>query len=311
MLERVARHAQAYLDSLPERPVGVPVDPETLRAALAMPLADDGVAPEQVIDELVAGVDPGLVASAGPRYFGFVTGGALPAALAADWMAAAWDQNGFSYVASPAAAVVEEVVEGWLLDVLGLPSTASVGLVTGAQMANATCLAAARNTRARAGRLGRRARRADRRAADHDRRRRGGARDGLHARCGSSGSAWAPRAWSRSTTRARSTPASSNARRSRDRVRAGRQRQLRRVRPAGADRRRLRARRRLAARRRRVRAVGGREPDSKRTGARASSAPTRGPPTPTSGSTSRTTAGSRSSPTAPRTSARWACPPPT
>ncbi len=146
MLERVARHAQAYLDSLPERPVGVPVDPETLRAALAVPLAEDGVAPERVIDDLVAGVDPGLVASAGPRYFGFVTGGALPAALAADWMAAAWDQNGFSYVASPAAAIVEDVAEGWLLDVLGLPGTASVGFVTGAQMANATCLAAARNT---------------------------------------------------------------------------------------------------------------------------------------------------------------------
>jgi glutamate/tyrosine decarboxylase-like PLP-dependent enzyme len=146
MLERVARHAQTYLASLDERPVGVPVNPEVLRSALEVPLEEDGVAPEQVIDELVAGVDPGLVASAGPRYFGFVTGGALPAALAADWMAAAWDQNGFSYVASPAAAVVEEVVEGWLLDVLGLPATASVGLVTGAQMANATCLAAARNT---------------------------------------------------------------------------------------------------------------------------------------------------------------------
>jgi len=146
MLDRVARHAEAYLSSLADRPVGVPIDPELLRIALAMPLPDEGVPAEQVIDELVAGVDPGLVASAGPRYFGFVTGGALPAALAADWMAAAWDQNGFSYVASPAAAVVEEVVEGWLLDVLGLPSTASVGLVTGAQMANATCLAAARNT---------------------------------------------------------------------------------------------------------------------------------------------------------------------
>ena len=146
MLERTRGHAEAYLSSLADRPVGVPVDPELLRNALAMPLTDEGVPAEQVIDELVAGVDPGLVASAGPRYFGFVTGGALPAALAADWMAAAWDQNGFSYVASPAAAVVEEVVEGWLLDALGLPSTASVGLVTGAQMANATCLAAARNT---------------------------------------------------------------------------------------------------------------------------------------------------------------------
>ncbi len=108
-------------------------------------LPDDGVPPEQVIDELVAAVDPGLVASPGPRYFGFVTGGALPAALAAEWLTAAWDQNGFSYVSSPAASVVEEVAEGWVLDLLGLPAEASVGFVTGAQMANATCLAAARD----------------------------------------------------------------------------------------------------------------------------------------------------------------------
>src|SRR4051812_30790373 len=146
MLQRVHDHATAYLASLDERPVGVPVDPAVLREKLAVELTDDGVPAEQVIDELVAGVDPGLVASAGPRYFGFVTGQALPAARAADWLAATWDQNAFSYVSSPAAAVVEEVAEGWLLDVLGLPSEASVGFVTGAQMANATCLAAARNT---------------------------------------------------------------------------------------------------------------------------------------------------------------------
>src|SRR4051794_4172632 len=145
MLNRVQRHAQAYLASLPERPVGVPVEPDVLRAELAVELTDDGVPPERVLDELVAGVEPGLVASAGPRYFGFVTGQALPVARAADWLAATWDQNAFSYVSSPAAAVVEEVAERWLLDVLGLPSTASVGFVTGAQMANVTCLAAARN----------------------------------------------------------------------------------------------------------------------------------------------------------------------
>ena len=102
-----------------------------------------------------------------------------------------------------------------------------------------------------------------------------------------------------------------DARRPGDRVRAGRQRQLRRVRPAGADRRRLRAGRRVAARRRRVRAVGGREPGAPAPRRAASSAPTRGPPTPTSGSTSPTTAAWRSSPTAPRTGARWASPPPT
>ena len=101
---------------------------------------------EQVIDELVAGADPGIVASAGPRYFGFVTGGALPAALAADWLAAAWDQNAHMWVGSPAASIVEEVVEDWVLSLLGLPMDASVGLVTGCQMANVTCLAVARDS---------------------------------------------------------------------------------------------------------------------------------------------------------------------
>ncbi|WP_028065550.1 pyridoxal phosphate-dependent decarboxylase family protein [Solirubrobacter soli] len=140
------RHAEAFLASLPDRPVGPPVDPDALRAALGHELTDEGVAPETVIDELVAAADPGIVASAGPRYFGFVTGGALPAALAADWLASVWDQNAHMWVGSPAASVVEEVVEDWVLDLLGLPRDASVGLVTGAQMANVTCLAVARDT---------------------------------------------------------------------------------------------------------------------------------------------------------------------
>jgi glutamate/tyrosine decarboxylase-like PLP-dependent enzyme len=121
------------------------VEPDAVRAGLARSLQEQPMDPGAVLDELVAGVDPGLVASAGPRYFGFVTGQALPAARGADMLAAVWDQNAFSYVSSPAAAVVEEIAERWVLDVLGLPSTASVGFVTGAQMANATCLAAARN----------------------------------------------------------------------------------------------------------------------------------------------------------------------
>ena len=97
-----------------------------------------------MIEALARDAAPGLVASPGPRYFGFVTGGALPAALAADWLAAAWDQNAFSAISSPAAAVVEEVACGWLLDLLGLPAESGAGLTTGAQMANVTGLAAAR-----------------------------------------------------------------------------------------------------------------------------------------------------------------------
>ena len=88
---------------------------------------------------------PGLVASAGPRYFGFVVGGSLPAALGADWLAAAWDQNAGLYVLSPAAAVAEEVAAAWLVELLGLPAGTSVGFVTGATMANFTALAAARH----------------------------------------------------------------------------------------------------------------------------------------------------------------------
>src|SRR3954451_24826 len=100
LLARAARHAETFLAGLPERPVDARGEP----AALRVPLPDEGLPAAMVIDELVAAADPGLVASAGPRYYGFVTGGALPAALAADWLAAAWDQNGFSPGAPPAAA---------------------------------------------------------------------------------------------------------------------------------------------------------------------------------------------------------------
>jgi glutamate/tyrosine decarboxylase-like PLP-dependent enzyme len=105
----------------------------------------EGVEATRVIRELAYDVEPGLIASAGPRYFGFVIGGSLPVTLAADWLTSAWDQNACLYAQSPAAAVVEEVVAAWLLEILGLPATASVGLVTGCQMANFAGLAAARH----------------------------------------------------------------------------------------------------------------------------------------------------------------------
>jgi glutamate/tyrosine decarboxylase-like PLP-dependent enzyme len=108
-------------------------------------LTDAGEDPRAVVEQLAADVDPGLVASAGPRYFGFVIGGALPVAVAADWLTSAWDQNGGGFAPAPALSVVEEVTAGWLRDLLGLPATAGVGLVTGCQMAHFTCLAAARH----------------------------------------------------------------------------------------------------------------------------------------------------------------------
>jgi glutamate/tyrosine decarboxylase-like PLP-dependent enzyme len=99
----------------------------------------------EVIEHLAAGAGPGLVKSPGGRYFGFVTGGALPAALGAEWLTAAWDQNAFSYVSSPAASVIEDVAGRWLLEILGLPLQSSVAFVTGCQMAHVTALAAARH----------------------------------------------------------------------------------------------------------------------------------------------------------------------
>ena len=145
LLERTAQIAIDYRRSLATRAVGRPVDLAALRAALGGPLPDGPSDPLEVVEGLAAAVDPGLVASAGPRYFGFVFGGGLPAALGADWLASAWDQNAALYVASPAAAVVEEVAGRWLVELLGLPAGTSVGFVTGATMANFTAMAAARH----------------------------------------------------------------------------------------------------------------------------------------------------------------------
>jgi glutamate/tyrosine decarboxylase-like PLP-dependent enzyme len=137
--------AVGYLESLPGRPVGERATLAELRARLGAPLPETGEEPAAVLRELAAGADPGLIASAGPRYFGFVIGGSLPAGLGADWLTSAWDQNPGLYSVSPAAAVVEEVAAGWLLELLGLPAGASVGFVTGCQMAHVTALAAARH----------------------------------------------------------------------------------------------------------------------------------------------------------------------
>ena len=144
-LSAAAQHAREFLDGLDERPVAARVDAAGVRDALGGPLPEHGEDPDAVIDALVAGADPGLVATAGPRHFGFVIGGALPAALAADWLVSAWDQNAAFHSLSPAAAAIEEVTSAWVVDLLGLPAGASVGFVTGGQGANTTCLAAARN----------------------------------------------------------------------------------------------------------------------------------------------------------------------
>ena len=144
LLRRTAELAADYVDSLGERPVFPQVTPEQLREALGGPLPDEPLPAEQVVEELVAGAEPGVVALGSGRYFGFVIGGALPAALAADWLTSAWDQNAGLYVAGPSASVVEQITREWLVELLGLPRESSIGFVTGTQMAHVTGLAAAR-----------------------------------------------------------------------------------------------------------------------------------------------------------------------
>jgi glutamate/tyrosine decarboxylase-like PLP-dependent enzyme len=144
VLGLTAGYAAQFLGSLDERPVRASASFEALREALGGTLPDEGSEDAQVVAELVAAAEPGLVGTQTGRYFGFVIGSALPAAVAADWLATAWDQNGFSVVTSPAAAAVEEVAARWTAELLGLPSDVSSGFVTGAQGANTTALAAAR-----------------------------------------------------------------------------------------------------------------------------------------------------------------------
>jgi glutamate/tyrosine decarboxylase-like PLP-dependent enzyme len=144
LLRRTAELAADYVESLDERPVFPEVTPERLREALGGPLPDGPSDPKTVVNELVESAEPGVVALGSGRYFGFVIGGSLPAALAADWLTSTWDQNAGLYVGGPSASVVEQVTREWLVDLLGLPADASIGYVTGTQMAHVTGLAAAR-----------------------------------------------------------------------------------------------------------------------------------------------------------------------
>jgi glutamate/tyrosine decarboxylase-like PLP-dependent enzyme len=143
---RVAHEAAArFLAGGAERPVAPRGDAAALAERLGRGMPEQGEDAETVVRGLVAGLDPALVASTGPRYFGFVTGGALPAAIAAEWLASAWDQNTGLHVMSPALAAVEDAAARWTLDALDLPRRASVGFVTGATAANLVGLAAGRH----------------------------------------------------------------------------------------------------------------------------------------------------------------------
>jgi glutamate/tyrosine decarboxylase-like PLP-dependent enzyme len=145
ILERVLEEATGFLNDLPGRRVAARTDVEGVATALRRPLPEEGAEPLEVIEELIAGAEPGVVAMPSGRFFGWVIGGVLPAALAADWLTSTWDQNAGLLASSPAAAGAEWVASEWLLDLLGLPGNSAVGFVTGAMIANFTCLAAARH----------------------------------------------------------------------------------------------------------------------------------------------------------------------
>jgi len=144
-LDRAVEHAKSYLNRLDTAPVSAMASLEELRERFTRPLTDAGVPAERVIDDLAKDAEGGLIGSAGGRFFAWVIGGSLPAALAADWLTSTWDQNAGIYACSPAAGVVEEVAGRYLKDLLGLPARASFAFVTGTQMAHVICLAAARH----------------------------------------------------------------------------------------------------------------------------------------------------------------------
>jgi glutamate/tyrosine decarboxylase-like PLP-dependent enzyme len=145
-LDHAHEHARRWLDSLADRPVSPQVDADAVTEALGRALPDGPTPPEEVVDLLATACEPGLTGMPSGRFFGFVIGGSQPAALAADWLVGAWDQNTVLRKVTPAVVAVEEVAAAWFLDLLGLPSESGVGFVTGATMANFTGLAAGRDT---------------------------------------------------------------------------------------------------------------------------------------------------------------------
>ncbi|MFN8563593.1 MAG: aminotransferase class V-fold PLP-dependent enzyme [Anaerolineae bacterium] len=145
LLHAAADYAIQYLEGLDEREVYPTHDAIAGLSALGGSLPEAPGDSAEIVRLLAEVGSPGTVATAGSRYFGFVIGGSLPAALAANWLAGAWDQPAGLFVASPVGAVVESVARQWVLDALGFPASAEIGFVTGATMANFTGLAAARH----------------------------------------------------------------------------------------------------------------------------------------------------------------------
>ncbi|SKB10092.1 pyridoxal phosphate-dependent decarboxylase family protein [Aeromicrobium choanae] len=144
-LARAHEHALSWLATLPDRPVPPAASVADVIAALGADLPEGPTDPVEVIDLLARAAEPGLTAMPSGRFFGFVIGGTHPAAMAADWLTSAWDQNSGMRTVTPAATAVDDIAEGWVLDLLGLPAGGAVGFVTGGTTANFTCLAAGRD----------------------------------------------------------------------------------------------------------------------------------------------------------------------
>jgi glutamate/tyrosine decarboxylase-like PLP-dependent enzyme len=146
LLNNAAQRAARYLESIGDRAMLPTRDDIARLDMLGGKLPNDGQDPNALIALLDEAGSPATVASTGGRYFGFVTGGALPATVAANWLATAWDQNSGLFAQSPVASRIEEIAASWLLEIFGFPASSGVGFVTGATMANFTALAAARHT---------------------------------------------------------------------------------------------------------------------------------------------------------------------
>src|SRR5580692_3431729 len=145
VLDVAAAHAARYLETLSSRPIAANASIKELRSRLFRPLPEFAMDPKDVIEELVRDTEGGLMGSSSGRFFGWVIGGTLPAALAADWLTSTWDQNAASNLTAPAEAIVEEVCGDWARQLLGIPGSASFAFVTGCQMAHTTAFAAARH----------------------------------------------------------------------------------------------------------------------------------------------------------------------
>ncbi|HET9187383.1 MAG TPA: hypothetical protein VFN80_05490, partial [Acidothermaceae bacterium] len=143
-LTTAAEHARAWLRSVNERPVGPRTAVDEIAAGIGDDLPSSETDPAEVIDLLAATAEPGLMAMGSGRFYGWVIGGTLPAALAADWLVSAWDQNAGMRYATPGVVALEEAAGRWILELLDLPRESDVGFVTGATMSNFSCLAAAR-----------------------------------------------------------------------------------------------------------------------------------------------------------------------